>query len=140
MDCKHNRNSNFDHNYLKLSSHLFPHLLIIAHLWVNLHILWLQGMLKHGPLAVWMPYTCIDQLLGALKLHQSDHTYKQVNWIFILSTASVTKHCLLIVHAPFLGQDINQSVSKIPNFFCNLTLHLHVLNSNVSIIYHIIGH
>ncbi|KAL8614434.1 hypothetical protein ACOMHN_007770 [Nucella lapillus] len=39
----------------------------------------LKGVLDHRPMSVWVPYTCADQLLGALQQHQEDHTHIQLH-------------------------------------------------------------
>ncbi|PVD33582.1 hypothetical protein C0Q70_04839 [Pomacea canaliculata] len=38
----------------------------------------LKGLLQHGPMSVWVPYTCVDQLLRALKQHQEDDSFRQL--------------------------------------------------------------
>lgn len=35
----------------------------------------LKGVTSHSPMSVWVPYTCADQLLGALQRHQDDRAH-----------------------------------------------------------------
>ena len=53
----------------------------------GLHLYWrvccvllFQGVLDHSLISVWVPYTCADQLLGALRQHQDDHIHRQVSF------------------------------------------------------------
>ncbi|XP_076451143.1 nuclear pore complex protein Nup160-like [Babylonia areolata] len=39
----------------------------------------LKGLLDHNLMSVWVPYTCADQLLGALGQHREDHTHIQLH-------------------------------------------------------------